>query len=78
MAALQQLSEEDAKLASKCLEICLWFFFEGFGPCWGGSHPTHPHLGEISQKKTFFFGSFPYYVFRRHPEGKITQVQLLL
>ena len=25
-----------------------------------------------------FFGSFPYYVFRGHPEGKITQVQLLL
>ena len=24
------------------------------------SPPTHPHLGEISQKKTFFFGSFPY------------------
>ena len=24
--------------------------FEGFGPCLGISHPTHPHLGEI-----FFF-----------------------
>ena len=34
--------------------------FQGFGPCLGFSHPTHPHLGEISQKKHFFFGSFPY------------------
>ena len=30
------------------------FFFEGFGPCLGISHPTHPHLGEISQKNVFF------------------------
>ena len=29
--------------------------FEGFGPCLGISHPTHPHLGEISQKNVFFF-----------------------
>ena len=29
-------------------------FFEGFGPCLGISHPTHPHLGKISQKKPFF------------------------
>ena len=29
--------------------------FEGFGPCLGISHPTHPHLGKISQKKTFYF-----------------------
>ena len=35
------------------------FFFEGFGPCLGISHPTHPHLGKISPKKRFFFGSFP-------------------
>ena len=31
-------------------------FFEGFGPCLGISHPTHPHLGEISQIKQFFCG----------------------
>ena len=38
----------------------IWGGFEGFGPCLGDSHPTHPHLGEISQKKTvFFFGSSP-------------------
>ena len=30
-------------------------FFEGFGPCLGISHPTHPHLGKISQKKFFFW-----------------------
>ena len=39
----------------------IWGGLEGFGPCLGISHPTHPHLGEISQKKTiFFFGSPPY------------------
>ena len=25
--------------------------FEGFGPCLGISHPTHTHLGAVSQKK---------------------------
>ena len=29
--------------------------FEGFGPCLGFSHPSHPHLGEISFSSTFFF-----------------------
>ena len=29
-------------------------FFEGFGPCLRISHPTHPHLGKISQNQTFF------------------------
>ena len=38
----------------------IWGGFEGFGPCLGISHPTHPHLGKISQKNTFFFGSFPH------------------
>ena len=33
----------------------IWGGFEGFGPCLGVSHPTHPHLGEISQKKNGFF-----------------------
>ena len=31
----------------------------GFGPCLGISHPTHPHLGEISQKKPGFFLAAP-------------------
>ena len=31
--------------------------FEGVGPCLGISHPTHPHLGKISQKKGFFLPS---------------------
>ena len=29
--------------------------FQGFGPCLGFSHPSHPHLGEISFSSTFFF-----------------------
>ena len=29
--------------------------FEGFGTCLGVSHPTHQHLGEISQNEPFFF-----------------------
>ena len=29
--------------------------FEGIGPCLEISHPTHPHLGKISQKKNAFF-----------------------
>ena len=33
----------------------IWGGFEGFGPCLGISHPTHPHLGKISQKKRFYF-----------------------
>ena len=32
---------------------------EGFGPCLGISHLTHPHLGEISQEKRVFSYSFP-------------------
>ena len=32
----------------------IWGVFEGFGPCLGVSHPTHPHLREISQKKKQF------------------------
>ena len=27
--------------------------------CLGISHPTHPHLGEISPKKSFFLDAFP-------------------
>ena len=37
----------------------IWGGFEGFGPCLGDSHPTHPHLGEISQKKPGFFLAAP-------------------
>ena len=47
--------------SKKAIFGVIWGGFEGFGPCLGVSHPTHPHLGEISQKKpVFFFGSFPY------------------
>ena len=47
--------------------------FEGFGPCLGISHPTHPHLGEISQKKRFFFDTFPkiIYVKDRQPSQRL-------
>ena len=34
-----------------------WGGLEGFGPCLGISHPTHPHLGKISQKKRFFLAA---------------------
>ena len=37
----------------------IWGGFEGFGPCLGISHPTHPHLGEISPPKKVFFDAFP-------------------
>ena len=37
----------------------IWGGFEVFGSCLGVSHPTHPHLGEFSQKKRCFFYSFP-------------------
>ena len=33
--------------------------FEGVGPCLGISHPTHPHLGKISQKKRSFLDASP-------------------
>ena len=42
----------------KAIFGAIWGGFEGFGPCLGISHPTHPHLGKISQKNVFF-GSFP-------------------
>ena len=46
--------------SKKAIFGVIWGGFEGFGPCLGVSHPTHPHLGEISQKKNgFFFGSPP-------------------
>ena len=45
--------------SKKAIFGVIWGGLEGFGPCLGISHPTHPHLGEISQKKRFFFGSPP-------------------
>ena len=45
--------------SKKAIFGAIWEGFEGFGPCLGISHPTHPHLGKISQKNGFFFGSFP-------------------
>ena len=42
-------------------------FFEGFGPCLGISHPTHPHLGKISQKNVFFY-TFPYTTYNKETE----------
>ena len=41
--------------SKKAIFGVIWGGFEGFGPCLGISHPTHPHLGEISQKNFFFF-----------------------
>ena len=41
--------------SKKAIFGAIWGGFEGFGPCLGVSHPTHPYLGEISQKKTVFF-----------------------
>ena len=45
--------------SKKAILGAIFFFFggggvEGFGPCLGIRHPTHPHLGEIS-----FFGCLP-------------------
>ena len=36
-----------------------WFGgrFEGFGPCLGVSHPTHPHLGKSPKKRFLFWGA---------------------
>ena len=45
--------------SKKAIFGAIWGEFEGFGPCLGISHPTHPHLGKISQRKTFFFWQLP-------------------
>ena len=59
---LWDLGNQKVKFGSeKAIFGAIWGGFEGFGPCLGISHPNHPHLGKISQKKTFFFGSFPNY-----------------
>ena len=47
--------------SKKAIFGVIWGGFEVFGPFLGVSHPPHPHLGEISQKKpVYFFGSSPY------------------
>ena len=52
------LGERKVKFGSKrAIFGVIWGGFEGFGPCLGVSHPTHPHLGEISQKKRFFLAA---------------------
>ena len=57
---LWDLGERKVKFGSKrAIFGVIWGGFEGFGPCLGVSHPTHPHLGEISQKKPFFFWQPP-------------------
>ena len=54
------LGERRVKFGSKkAIFGVIWGGLEGFGPCLGISHPTHPHLGEISQKKPFFFWQPP-------------------
>ena len=49
--------------SKKAIFGVIWGGFEGFEPCLGISHPTHPHLGKISQKNVFFY-TFPYLIFR--------------
>ena len=39
-------------------DLCVCFF-EGFGPCLGIRHPTHPHLGILSKKTQCFLDGFP-------------------
>ena len=47
--------------------MVIWGGFEGFGPCLGICHPTHPHLGEISQKNVFFTPSLTNLHWKRTP-----------
>ena len=50
--------------SKKAIFGAIWGGFEGFGPCLGVSHPTHPYLGEISQKKPVFF----FWHHHQHPQ----------
>ena len=61
---LWYLGERKVKFGSKrtTFEVILGGL-EGFGPCLGVSHPTHPHLGEISQKKPFFLAATLTYIY---------------
>ena len=52
---LRDLGKQKVKFGSKkAIFAVIWGVFEGVGPCLGISHPTHPHLEKISQKKGFF------------------------
>ena len=44
----------------------IWGGFEGFGPCLGFSHPTHPHLGERDLQKKVCFLLLPICAFGSH------------
>ena len=57
---LRDLGKRKVKFGSKkAIFAVIWGVFEGVGPCLGISHPTHPHLEKISQKKRFFLDAFP-------------------
>ena len=44
-------------LGQKAIFGVIWVLFEVFGPCLGINHPTHPHLGKLSQIKPNFWGA---------------------
>ena len=53
---LWDLGKGKVKFGSKkAIFGVIWGGFEGFVPCLGISHPTHPHLRKISQKKRNLF-----------------------
>ena len=57
---LRDLGKRKVKFGSKkAIFAVIWGGFEGVGPCLGISHPTHPHLGKISQKKRSFLDASP-------------------
>ena len=57
---LWDFGKQKVKFGSKkAIFGAIWGGFEGFGPCLGISHPTHPHLGVISQKNVFFVWLLP-------------------
>ena len=53
--------------SKKAIFGVIWGGFEGFEPCLGISHPTHPHLGKISQKNVFFIPSLMLIVYENNP-----------
>ena len=55
----------------------IWGGFEGFGACLGVSHPTHPHLGEISQKKRVIGGFIERNAKQSQSDNKWDQSQVL-
>ena len=65
---LEDLGKRKVKFGSKkAIFGVIWGGFEGFEPCLGISHPTHPHLGKISQKNVFFY-TFPYRTYNKETE----------